>query len=324
MFLCNKPVMKLNTGVTMQISPKARTGFTLIELLVVIAIIAILAAILLPVLTSARESAMRTSCANNAKQIGVGCNVYVSDNNDYLPICNWPSGNENAYQTSLACRMASGQVPATQITTGPYGLGQLFFTAGVNNPQVFYCPSVLTGEYAYNTYSAPGYAWPAIPPGYQYGPNDFVRCGYNYFPQSKTTQVVSTPAGNLNLPIISYPSQAMTFSPPSPPGGTVNQVTEPSPIKITDVNMSKALAVDSLKTWTEINHKYRNNPYGLNAVFPDGHVRFQTVNGNNKKNSYLPFDQYALWDPNVPSGPGETTISGNPPAFRIIMNGFQP
>jgi prepilin-type N-terminal cleavage/methylation domain-containing protein len=311
----------------MQRSGPARSGFTLIELLVVIAIIAILAAILMPVLNSAKESALRASCANNLKQIGAGCNVYATDNNDYWPVCNWPSSpSENAYQTTLACRMADGAVPATQIISGPYGLGTLFFDGGVKNGQVFYCPSVPGhDEYSYFTYSAPAYPWPAIPPNYKYGPNDFVRCGYNYFPQPKATQVIPTPFGTLNLPAVVYPSQGTTFTPPNPPGGTPNQITEPTQCRTTELNMTKAVAVDSLKEWSTINHKYRANPYGLNAAFPDGHVRFQTVNGNNKKNSYLPFDQNDLWDPNIPAGPGETTVSGQGgvPAFRIIMNGFQ-
>jgi prepilin-type N-terminal cleavage/methylation domain-containing protein len=306
------------------VSYTARKGFTLIELLVVIAIIAILAAMLLPVLNAAKESALRTSCENNMKQVGIGANVYASDNNDYPPIINIPGASENAYQTSLACRMPSGQVPATQISAGPYGLGSLFYYAGVNNPQVFYCPAVITGEYAFTTYSAPGYPWPAIPPGYQYGPNDFIRCGFNYFPQAKALQAVSTPAGNLNLPAVNFSTTSYTFSPPSPPGGTVNTATQPIPVKMTDLNMTKAMAVDSLKTWAQINHQRRGQPYGLDVVFPDGHARFATVNGNNKKNSFAPFDQVNLWDPTIAGGPGETTMTASTPAFRIIMNGFQP
>src|ERR1700677_3227928 len=62
------------------------TGFTLIELLVVIAIIAILAAILLPVLDEAKQKAWQASCLNNHKQLALAWTIYKNDNNGYLVI----------------------------------------------------------------------------------------------------------------------------------------------------------------------------------------------------------------------------------------------
>lgn len=75
-------------------------GFTLIELLVVIAIIAILAALLFPVLLRAKEASKRTACVNNLRELGQAMLLYRNDNEDYLPIhsSRWGDYNGGNYR----------------------------------------------------------------------------------------------------------------------------------------------------------------------------------------------------------------------------------
>ena len=114
---------------------KTRKGreFTLIELLVVIAIIGILASMLLPALSMARESARKIACTNNLKQIGLSLRLYSNVYNDQYPDDN---GNPRGGLGKLA---QQGFLENTKIFTCPSTTDQCndFFDISVNSSYTY-------------------------------------------------------------------------------------------------------------------------------------------------------------------------------------------
>jgi prepilin-type N-terminal cleavage/methylation domain-containing protein len=110
---------------------KVRRAFTLIELLVVLAIIGILAALLLPVFTRARNKAARTTDINNLKQIMTAVHIYGSDNADLLPPPNWDDGHGNV--TGWLYKPATPTTNLFQVETG-------LLWPVLRNPKIYFCP----------------------------------------------------------------------------------------------------------------------------------------------------------------------------------------
>ena len=119
-------------GVSRRVSGAGQGAFTLIELLVVIAIIAILAALLLPALATAKEKGKRTRCLSNLRQIAIGMTIYAGDNGDRVVEAR-PQSSEVAGSAAWV-QLALNPPDASMAST-------VSLVVQSNSPSVWTCPN---------------------------------------------------------------------------------------------------------------------------------------------------------------------------------------
>jgi len=243
-------------------------GFTLIELLVVIAIIAILAAMLLPALTAAKEKAKRINCTSGLKQLGISLAVYAGDNKDYYPESPDPNNNTSGDPNSAQAGVDLWDLPNAMANA-------IIANAG-KRKELMFCPSSYASKDVGNS-TIINYFWNHGAAAPYTAEGDFKSVGYFFMIKRNDNKHTTNPKLNTNplRPRI-FLTKTTTMSP---------NLNVSSTELVTDVTVSTGPTTSSafkgvpssaptsiLPTGFSSSHMGKVLPIGGNILFQDIHV----------------------------------------------------